>query len=605
MKIAKTSGLKNRALKKMTVLIIVAMLVIVAVFYSVFHFRALKEQGHNQNENLINMENYLTSYLEEVDSIAKNVNYNYYLQNYLDTAIENEDTYTNLSVGKNMRAYEMSSQAFSDTLLSRQDISSIMIFGRKKIFLNESIYSYRNVVMDYSGMEWYKEALENPDDMIITGPNIHAFLDTDDQCISLSREIQSYEDGTFRGVILINLNRNKIAEICESFQENTDSLFGILNEDGEVVYQKGDSEGSLFRNEELKDLREAIRTNTKSSFRVNVNGKEYLITKRIMDNTGWCLVNMVPYSQILSDLWRTTLIMALAIVGILVITLIGLDQILTNVIKPLKKLESHMKKVNLENLNEKVVIDTDDEISHLAGKFNSMLERIENLKEQVVEEQEDKRKYELQALQAQINPHFLYNTLDSIIWMAETQDTNIVPMTEALAKLFRISLNKGNEEILLKKELEHVKNYLIIQSMRYADKFTYDIQTEGHVENCHVIKLIIQPIVENCIYHGIKKKRGSGHISIRAFQQEKNLIIKVSDDGCGMTEEIRSKILSDEIEPENISGSGIGVRNVNERIQLRFGKEYGIFYESEEGKGTTVTYVLPYCTEEGSYDTKK
>lgn len=605
MKIAKTSGLKNRALKKMTVLIIVAMLVIVAVFYSVFHFRALKEQGHNQSENLINMESYLTSYLEEVDSVAKNVNYNYYLQNYLDAAIENEDIYTSPSVGKNMRAYEMSSQAFSDTLLSRQDISSIMIFGRKKLLLNKSIYSYRNVVMDYSGLDWYKKALENPDDMIITGPNAHAFLDTDDQCISLSREIQSYEDGTFRGVILINLNRNKIAEICESFQENTDSLFGILNEGGEVVYQKGDSDDSPFQKEELKDLREAIRTNTKSSFRVNVDGKEYLITKRIMDNTGWCLVNMVPYSQILSDLWRTTLIMALAIVGILVVTLIGVNQILTNVIKPLKKLEKHMKKVNLENLNEKVVIDTDDEISHLAGKFNSMLERIENLKEQVVEEQEDKRKYELQALQAQINPHFLYNTLDSIIWMAETQDTNIVPMTEALAKLFRISLNKGNEEILLKKELEHVKNYLIIQSMRYADKFTYDIQTEGHVENCHVIKLIIQPIVENCIYHGIKKKRGSGHISIRAFQQEKNLIIKVSDDGCGMTEEIRSKILSDEIEPENISGSGIGVRNVNERIQLRFGKEYGIFYESEEGKGTTVTYVLPYCTEEGSYDTKK
>ena len=605
MKITKTSGLKNRALKKMTVLIIAAMFVIVAVFYGVFHFRVLKEQGHNQSENLINMENYLTSYLEEVDSIAKNVNYNYYLQNYLDTAITNEDTYTNLSVGKNMRAYEMSSQAFSDTLLSRQDISSIMIFGRKKILLNKSIYSYRNVVMDYSGLDWYKKALENPDDMIITGLNKHAFLDTDDQCISLSREIQSYEDGTFRGVILINLNLNKIAEICESFQENTDSLLGILNEAGDVVYQKGDSEDSLFRKEELKDLRKEIRNSTKSSFRAEMDGEEYLVTKRIMDNTGWCLVNMVPYSQILSDLWRTTLIMALAIVGILVITLIGLNQILTNVIKPLKKLESHMKKVNLENLNEKVVIDSDDEIGHLARKFNSMLERIENLKEQVVEEQEDKRKYELQALQAQINPHFLYNTLDSIIWMAETQDTNIVPMTEALAKLFRISLNKGNEEILLKKELEHVKNYLIIQSMRYADKFTYDIQTEDHVENCHVIKLIIQPIVENCIYHGIKKKRGSGHISIRAFRQEKNLIIKVSDDGCGMPEEIRSKILSDEIEPENISGSGIGVRNVNERIQLRFGREYGISYESEEGKGTTVTYILPYCTEEENYDTKK
>ena len=227
-----------------------------------------------------------------------------------------------------------------------------------------------------------------------------------------------------------------------------------------------------------------------------------------------------------------------------------------------------------------------------------MLERIENLKEQVVEEQEDKRKYELQALQAQINPHFLYNTLDSIIWMAETQDSNIVAMTEALAKLFRISLNKGNEEILLKKEMEHVKNYLIIQSMRYADKFTFEIRVEPEVEKCRIIKLILQPIVENCIYHGIKKKRGSGHIIIRAFHSEPNLILQVKDDGCGMSRETCEKMLSYEIEQENISGSGIGVKNVNERIQLRFGKEYGLHYDSEEGKGTTVTYTLPYCTEE-------
>ena len=162
--------------------------------------------------------------------------------------------------------------------------------------------------------------------------------------------------------------------------------------------------------------------------------------------------------------------------------------------------------------------------------------------------------------------------------MAETQDSNIVAMTEALAKLFRISLNKGNEEILLKKEIEHVRNYLIIQSMRYADKFTYEISVEPEVEKCKIIKLILQPIVENCIYHGIKKKRGSSQIIIKAYREGDLLILKVTDDGCGMSRETCEKILSYEIEQENISGSGIGVKNVNERIQLRFGKELSLIH---------------------------
>ena len=598
MKKIKSNGLKNRAMKQMTTLIILAMIIMVAVFYGVVHSRTIKNQGRNQAKSLANMEAYLNNYFEEVDAIAKNVNYNYYLQNYLETAIDNENAYTDPSVGKNMRAYEMSSQAFSDTLLSRPDISSMMVFGRKKVLLNKSLYSYRNVVMDYYGLEWYQGAIQKPYDMVITGPNRHQFFDTDDETISLSREIQDYEDGTFLGVILINLNMNKITEICDSFQENTSGALGILNESGEAVYLNGDAGNVAVQDIDMKELSEILEQYPENSFRIRLGGTKYLITKERMDSTGWYLINIVPYSWLLSDLWKISMVIVLAVAGTLVVTLLSLDRILTNVIQPLKKLERHMARVTIENMNEQVNITTDDEIGHLAGNFNSMLERIENLKEQVVEEQEDKRRYELQALQAQINPHFLYNTLDSIIWMAETQDSNIVAMTEALAKLFRISLNKGNEEILLKKEIEHVKNYLIIQSMRYADKFTFEICVEPEVEKCRIIKLILQPIVENCIYHGIKKKRGSGHIRIRAFREECNLIIKVEDDGCGISQEMCRKMLSYEVEPENISGSGIGVKNVNERIQLRFGKEYGLSYQSEEGKGTTVTYLLPYSTEE-------
>ena len=596
MKKKQKSSLKNRALSQTAVLIIVTMCIMVTVFYMVFHSRAFNERGKYEEENLVNMEAYLNSYLEEVDSIAKNVNYNYYLQDYLETVIKEEDDYVDSGIGKNMRSYEMSSQAFSDTLLSRADISSIMIFGKKKMLLNRSMYTYQKVALDYSKLDWYAKAVAKPQDAIITGPNRHSFFDTDDEMISLSREVQSYENGTFRGVILINLNMNKITEICNSFQEKQENFICIINDKGELVYeqQNGKERFAFDEKENRQELNTALGKTKESCFRLNYRGEKYLVTRTDMKTTGWTLVSMVPYKSVMAETMAISGVMILAVVITLIVTLLLLNRILTGVVKPLKKLEKYMVQVNPDNMDQRMEILTDDEIGHLSMKFNQMMDRIRNLKEQVIEEQEDKRKYELQALQAQINPHFLYNTLDSIIWMAETNDSNIVAMTEALAKLFRISLNKGNEEISLERELEHVKNYLIIQSMRYADKFTYEISAEPGVERCRTIKLILQPIVENCIYHGIKKKRGTGKITIRAYRREQNLIIEVSDDGCGMPEEICRKILSDEIESENISGSGIGVKNVNERIQLRFGKKYGLSYSSEEGVGTTVTYVLPY-----------
>ena len=596
MKKKQKSSLKNRALSQTAVLIIVTMCIMVTVFYMVFHSRAFNERGKYEEENLVNMEAYLNSYLEEVDSIAKNVNYNYYLQDYLETVIKEEDDYVDSGIGKNMRSYEMSSQAFSDTLLSRADISSIMIFGKKKMLLNRSMYTYQKVALDYSKLDWYAKAVAKPQDAIITGPNRHSFFDTDDEVISLSREVQSYENGTFRGVILINLNMNKITEICNSFQEKQENFICIINDKGELVYeqQNGRERFAFDEKENRQELNTALGKTKESCFRLNYRGEKYLVTRTDMKTTGWTLVSMVPYKSVMAETMAISGVMILAVAITLIVTLLLLNRILTGVVKPLKKLEKYMVQVNPDNMDQRMEILTDDEIGHLSMKFNQMMDRIRNLKEQVIEEQEDKRKYELQALQAQINPHFLYNTLDSIIWMAETNDSNIVAMTEALAKLFRISLNKGNEEISLERELEHVKNYLIIQSMRYADKFTYEISAEPGVERCRTIKLILQPIVENCIYHGIKKKRGPGKITIRAYRREQNLIIEVSDDGCGMPEEICRKILSDEIESENISGSGIGVKNVNERIQLRFGKKYGLSYSSEEGVGTTVTYVLPY-----------
>ena len=592
MKKIKSNGLKNRAMKQMTTLIILAMIIMVAVFYGVVHSRTIKNQGRNQAKSLANMEAYLNNYFEEVDAIAKNVNYNYYLQNYLETATDNENAYTDPSVGKNMRAYEMSSQAFSDTLLSRPDISSMMVFGRKKVLLNKSLYSYRNVVMDYSGLEWYQGAIQKPYDMVITGPNRHQFFDTDDETISLSREIQDYEDGTFLGVILINLNMNKITEICDSFQENTSGALGILNESGEAVYLNGDAGNVAVQDIDMKELSDILEQYPENSFRIRLGGTKYLITKERMDSTGWYLLNILPYSWLLSDLWKISMAIVLAVAGTLVVTLLSLDRILTNVIQPLKKLERHMARVTIENMNEQVNITTDDEIGHLAGNFNSMLERIENLKEQVVEEQEDKRRYELQALQAQINPHFLYNSLSIINWKAiEAGEDEISHVTLALSTYYRTSLNRGETMTTVAKEIDNIRAYLKIQLVMHDNEFRVVEQISDGLNDYMIPKLILQPLAENAIDHGIDVSDNEDPtlwLTIR--EEDKHIFFEIRDNGAGMTQEKADQILT-------YQSSGYGVRNVCDRIHVLYGEKGEMKIESTPGKGTRVFIRIPKKTE--------
>ena len=581
MKKIKSAGLKNRALKQMTTLIIFAMIVMVMLFYGIVYSRTIRNQGKNQEKSLANLDAYLNSYFEEADSIAKNVNYNYYLQNYLETVIDREDNYTDPSVGKNMRAYEMSSQAFSDTLLSRPDISSVMIFGRKKVLLNKSLYSLRNVVMDYSDLEWYQEAIKNPYDMVITGPNHHRFFDTDDEAISLSREIQDYENGTFLGVILVNLNMNKITEICDSFKENTTGALAIVNEAGEKIYLNSSSTGMDIQNLNLKELIETAEQYSESTFRTRLDGTEYFITKKKMKSTGWNLVHIIPQSWLLADLWKISMLIVTAVAGTLLVTLFSLNRILTNVIRPLKKLERHMGRVSLENLSEKVDITTDDEIGHLAGNFNSMLERIENLKEQVVEEQEDKRKYELQALQAQINPHFLNNTLEIINWKARMSGNHDVSgMIESLGVMMEATMNRKKEKfITIEEELKYVDAYLYIIHQRFGSRFHFDKDVDENLLNLKIPRLIVQPIVENAVEHG-GDKEGNIIGSLKIYADYNNLYIVVHNNG-NMTEADKAKIeilLSDQKLEENVHN--IGIRNVNMRLKLLYGENSGLSIEN-------------------------
>lgn len=250
-----------------------------------------------------------------------------------------------------------------------------------------------------------------------------------------------------------------------------------------------------------------------------------------------------------------------------------------------------MKLLEEGTIDFDIQIKGEKEVVYFSQTFNLLLVRIKNLMNQIVLEQEDKRKSELNALQSQINPHFLYNTLDSIVWMAENgKSEEVITMVTALAKLFRISISRGRNIISAKEELEHAKNYLIIQKTRYKNKFEFQLNYSEEVLGCKTVKLILQPIIENAIYHGIEYKVDKGIIKINAFKEDNNLIFEIIDNGLGMDIKTVKNLLT-----LNPSGhSGVGVRNVYQRITLHHGKKYGLKINSELEEGTTVTISQPF-----------
>ena len=265
----------------------------------------------------------------------------------------------------------------------------------------------------------------------------------------------------------------------------------------------------------------------------------------------------------------------------------------TKVSKPIRNLEKAVKEVEMGKLDTCIRAEGFYEVHHLGQSVHKMAEQIKKLMEDIVKEHESKRKSELDALQSQINPHFLYNTLDIIVWMIENErQQDAAKVVTALARFFRISLSKGQHIISIADEIEHVRNYLTIQQLRYKNKFEYDIEITEEAKSFATIKLIIQPLVENAIYHGMVYMDGDGLIRVQAYVEESEVYITVSDNGLGMTKERINQLLKGEIQSSK-RGSGIGVSNVNERIKLYFGEAYGIQIESEPDEGTKMIVHLP------------
>lgn len=303
----------------------------------------------------------------------------------------------------------------------------------------------------------------------------------------------------------------------------------------------------------------------------------------------------MEYQNFYVDMLRFTLI---AFGGITIVILFLSYYIPLSITRPIRELSKVTDQVAKGDLSVRTNIRAGAEVGILSDSLNTMIDKINELLTQVTKEQIRLRKAEFKILQSQINPHFLYNTLDTIVWLAEAgEPQKVVSMVESLSDFFRTSLNHGKDIVTIKEELQHVNSYLKIQQVRYQDILEYEIHASEELGKYLIPKITIQPLVENALYHGIKNKRGLGIIIISVSKGEDSLLVKVEDNGIGMSEERLLQVVEGIKHKTPNEKNMYGLYNVNERIRLNFGEEYKISISSIYKEGTTVSVKLP-CIEE-------
>lgn len=497
---------------------------------------------------------------------------------------------------RNVREYltsknELNTEGVSDFLqsisVSRKDISSINLFDEEGHWISDRKDAELNPNITVKEQSWYRDAAEADGEIVISSSQVQPIFQEYPWVVSLSREIRNPGGNQTLGILLVDMNFSVLNDIFDQIDIGKRGYVFIVDNSGNIVYHP--QQQLIYSNLKEERINEVLKD--KSGSFITDEGRQSRMYSIQDTGFGWKIVGVSYLNELVSNK-RDMQISFLALGLISLILALGVSFFLSRKLtRPINQLQEHMKEVEKGNFDIQVPVNNTREIGRLARTFNIMVLRIKELMSQVVMEQEFKRKSEISALQAQINPHFLYNTLDSIVWMAEAKKSEeVVLMTSALARLFRSSISKGRELVSIQTEVEHITNYLTIQQMRYRDKLAFHIDVVPEILNNLTLKILLQPLVENAIYHGIKNNSGIGVITIRGREHQDEVIFHVIDNGVGMDEETIARILSKQAASER---RGMGVANVHERIQLYFGDKFGLRYESELDVGTSVIIRIP------------
>ena len=443
--------------------------------------------------------------------------------------------------------------------------------------------------------DFFKKSMAESEYINFSMPHIRDLFDRNESSyswvISLSRAVEVTDEGkATQALLLINLNYMYFEEIFSNVNLGNGGYVYLTNDRGDIIWHPKQNEiySGRFKedNKYAATLKDGITVE-------NVSGKNLTLNVRTIGYTGWKLVGVTPSAALGVDGIKFRFFV-LFVADLFLFLLAMINAFISDKISnPIKSLDGSVREIESGNLDVEIVPSGSYEVEHLGKSIKNMLGRIKVLMSDLVEEHNAKRKSEFDTLQSQINPHFLYNTLDIIVWMIENENSDkAVSIVTALAKFFRISLSKGKNIITVKDEVEHVRNYLMIQNMRFKNRFEYSIDVDEEVLSYSSLKLMLQPLVENAIYHGMEFMDGDGEIDVKVFKEDDSLYFTITDNGLGMSEDMVEALLSKDFVPSK-KGSGIGVKNVNERIKLYFGNEYGLKVESEPDEGTKITIHLP------------
>jgi len=394
--------------------------------------------------------------------------------------------------------------------------------------------------------------------------------------------------------LIIDIDVSLLNRIVNDIKLGEKGYVYFTDRAGEVKFFPVDTSHPKFIKELMNNDR--LLNAEKGSFEEKVEGNHYLVNFKRSEITGWNIIGVTYADELNADINKIRqLTLAIAVGSLLVVVLISvyLTNILTN---PIRDLRRTIKRFADDNLAIRAQVKTNDEIGQLASSFNDLMNRIQWLVQKTMDDQVKIRKIEMKALQELIKPHFVYNTLDSIIGLLEqARIEEALDLIEALGMFFRTSLSHGKDIILIDAEVEHIRNYFTIQKFRFFNKFDTKVEVDEKILNYETIKLILQPLVENAIYHGVRLMKKKGLIVIKGKEKEGVVVLEVIDNGVGMSAEKVNHINNvltgvEKIEDEN---EYFGIRNVNERIKLTYGIEYGIYFKSKPNEGTSVTIILP------------
>ena len=568
-------GIQASVLVSFTVVSILVVLLLSLVLYNRFtqRTRVMMTESTQQlmSQTETNLEDYLTSMRRVSDAM-----------------------YYDVIKDKDLARDSLDSEMFLLYEANKDNLISFALFKRDGSLVSAAPISAMKSRIDVREQPWFNLAMEEPENLHFSTPHVQNIFDASTfryyWVISLSRIVELTDKGVpMRGVLLVDMNYSTIEQMMERVNSsNSYQYFYLCDSDGELIYhprQMRINAGNYKENNaQVCEYEDGVQR--EYQLRADIGEPVYSIEKTY-DIVGF--TNGFQLGNVSMRIFTLMVILA-TILAILVVNRIVTIQI-TSPILQLNRSIQNMEGGRVDP--DSVYIGGPAEIEHLGRSLQGSFQQVNTLMDDLLSEQDERRRSELDALQSQINPHFLYNTLDSIVWMIEGEkNDDAVFMVTQLASLFRISLSRGRTVISIKDELVHARNYMNIQKVRYKDAFEvyWDIQEE--VLSFCTVKLIVQPILENALYYGIDAMGDEGEIHVKGVKQGEDIYLTITDNGLGMPEETVRQLLVDESRVHK-NGSGVGLINVHKRIQLRFGEAYGLIIRSEPDEGTAVTIHLP------------